>query len=99
VTPRIFQSVKAMNSITGRSVAVDLCSDADKIRKSYKRCSNCNQKHGVGNEIRENHEGQSAHQRDRCLLPSAVYEEAKPDGTENHTPKEPPCAHCSLTSD
>ena len=36
------------------------CLDSDKVGKSYERDPNCDKKNGIGNEIREDHEDQSA---------------------------------------
>src|SRR5215213_4049558 len=46
------------------------------------------QKKGARNEIRENHESQPAGQRDDRTLLLPIYEEAEPDGAEDHAPEE-----------
>ena len=54
------------------------CLDSDKVGKSYERDPNCDKKNGIGNEIREDHEDQSADEGDDHLLLLAVHEEAEP---------------------
>ena len=55
------------------------CSDSDEVGKSYERDPNSDNKNGVGNEIREDHEDQPADQGDARLLLLSVNEEAKTD--------------------
>ena len=54
-------------------------------------------KNGVGNEIREDHEGQPADQRHHRLLPSAVHEKAEPNRTEKQAPEKQCSAQCRIT--
>lgn len=55
------------------------CSDPDEVGNNYEHDTNCDNKNGVGNEIREDHEDQPANQWDDRLLLPAVNEETEPE--------------------
>ena len=54
------------------------CSNSNEVGKSYERGPNCDEKNGVGNEIREDHEDQPADQGHNHFLLPPVHEEAEP---------------------
>ena len=56
--------------------------DTDKIGKSYENAPNGDQQDGVGDEIGNDHEAQSADQRNDCSLLFAVHDEADPCRTK-----------------
>jgi hypothetical protein len=54
-------------------------STSEEVRNGYEHDSDCDEKKGIGDEIRKDHEGKSADKRDDSLLLLSVHEEAKPD--------------------
>jgi hypothetical protein len=63
------------------------CSDPDKVGNGHEHHANRDKKNHIGDEIREDHEGYTTHQRhDRALL-LAVHEKPDSNGPKKHRPK------------
>jgi len=71
-------------------------SESDEVGNSDEHDSERDKKKGVGDEIRENHQGDTTDERHDCLLPAAVNEKTEADGTEQQAPEQRRRIQCGL---